>query len=252
MRLAEAGLHVLVISAAFAAGNVMIAVFGQPPLAVLLVFPVLTLLAGATTLGLVALMFAVILRIVGPTHFQRVTLWAQIVGGALFLASGQLPRLVPRGQWGLWKDQLQELRFLWPPFQYAEVFELALGRAALAEPLAVVAAFLLPAAVLAATFALASRYFVAGLQGTLGAPRPRAAWPQGLVDSIGRRLVSGVERHGYDFTAALSRREPGFLRGVLPQLAMFQVMSLGMSFSLNRDSRLFIPFSAAFRRARSA
>ena len=89
-------------------------------------------------------------------------------------------------------------------------------------------------------------YFVAGLQGTLGAPRPRAAWPQGLVDSIGRRLVSGVERHGYDFTAALSRREPGFLRGVLPQLAMFQVMSLGMSFSLNRDSRLFIPFSAAF------
>ena len=246
VRLAEAGLHVLVISAAFAAGNVMIAVFGQPPLAVLLVFPVLTLLAGATTLGLVALMFAVILRIVGPTHFQRVTLWAQIVGGALFLASGQLPRLVPRGQWGLWKDQLQELRFLWPPFQYAEVFELALGRAALAEPLAVVAAFLLPAAVLAATFALASRYFVAGLQGTLGAPRPRAAWPQGLVDSIGRRLVSGVERHGYDFTAALSRREPGFLRGVLPQLAMFQVMSLGMSFSLNRDSRLFIPFSAAF------
>ncbi len=246
VRLAEVGLYVLVFVASFSAGSMMLAVFGQPPLAVLFVYPLLSLLAGATTLGLVALLFALCLRIVGPTHFQRVTLWAQILGGVAIFAALQLPRFFHDEQVRSWMDEIRWLRLAWPPFQYAEAFAFASGHAAEAELAAVLAAVLVPLLALWATFALASRYFVAGLQGTLSAPRPRPAWPQGFVSALGRRAAPGLERCGFDLAAALSRREPSFLRGVLPQLVMFQVMSLGMGLGLRRDVTLFIPMSAGF------
>lgn len=244
VRLAEVALYVLVVVASFSAGSMMLAVFRQPPLAVLFVYPLLSLLAGATTLGLVALLFALCLRIVGPTHFQRVTLWAQILGGVVIFAGLQLPRFFRDEQIELWVEDIRWLRLAWPPFQYAEVFAFASGRGA--ELGAVLAAVLVPLLALWATSALASRYFVAGLQGTLSAPRPRPAWPQGFVTALGRRAAPGLERCGFDLAAALSRREPSFLRGVLPQLVMFQVMSIGMGFGLRRDLSLFIPMSAGF------
>ncbi len=249
VRVAEVAAFLLIFVLSFTAGNVLLAVFAKPPLAVLFVYPVLSLLCGATTLGLVALLFALCLRIVGPTHFQRVTLWVQILGGMLIFLGVQVPRLVHVEQFELWLDELQGLRFLWPPFQYAEVFAFASGaRPTELGPL--LAAGLVPPAALALTFWLASRYFVAGLQGTLSAPRPRAAWERGglanLLGRLGGRLRSREERAGFEFTLALARREPHVLRAVLPQLLMFQVMSLSAAFGLQRDVGYFIPASAAF------
>jgi hypothetical protein len=249
VRLAEIAALLLVFVVTFTAGNVLLALFGKPPLAVLLVYPVLSLLCGALTLGLVALLFALCLRIVGPTHFQRVTLWAQILGGVLIFLGFQAPRMMHAEQWELLAEDLRELRFLWPPFQYAELFAFASGEQSVRlGPL--LAAVLLPAAALALTFWLASRYFVAGLQGTLSAPRARSTWARGALSSFlwraGGRLRDREERAGFEFTLALARREPHFLRAVLPQLLMFQVMSLGMGFGLRRDVGMFLTFSAGF------
>ncbi|HEX6885199.1 MAG TPA: hypothetical protein VF530_17625, partial [Planctomycetota bacterium] len=245
VRLAEVSAYVLVFVAAFAAGGMCLAVVALPPLAVLLVYPCLALCAGAVTLGAVTLLFALCLRIVGPTHFQRVALWMQILGGvALFLAFHGASR-VHREQWELWLERYSDLRLLFPPVQYAELFTFASGASPTFPLGALLGAVLLPLAALALTFWLASRYFVAGLQGTLGAPAPRSAWPRGLLSRLGARLGGREERAGFDFTLALSRREPQFLRTVLPQLAMFQVMALGSAFGMRRELSFFVPFSAA-------
>src|SRR5262245_12377298 len=87
VRLAEVASFVALIGLGFTGGNVFLAVFGKPPLAVLCLFPLFSLLCAATTLGAVALLFALALRIVGPTHFQRVTLWAQILAGIVLFSA---------------------------------------------------------------------------------------------------------------------------------------------------------------------
>lgn len=246
VRLAEVGAYVLVVVAAFVAGAVLLPLFALPPLAVLAVYPLLAMLAGVVTLGLVTLLFALCLRAVGPTHFQRVSLWLQIGAGAGMFVVLYGSRIVPREQWGLWMEEYGWLRAFLPPFQYAELFAWASGARADFPRTEALGAVLFPAAALALTFWLASRYFVAGLQGTLGASVRRAGWPSGLLVRLGARIASREEHAGYDFALALSRREPHLLRAVLPQLVMFQAMAIGSGFGLSRDLAFFIPFSSAF------
>jgi hypothetical protein len=246
VRLAEVSVYVLAYVASFTAGNLFLALFALPPLAVLFVYPILSLLAGVVTLGLVTALFAACLRLVGPTHFQRVTLWLQIVGGVSIFVGFQATRLVPREQWALWFEEHEGLRFLLPPLQYAELFAFASGAESRFPVAAGLAAVLAPAAALAVTFALASRYFVAGLQGTLGAPARRGGWERGLLGRAGAYLAGREERAGFDFALALSRREPHALRAVLPQLVMFQMMTLGAGFGLRRDLAYLLPASAGF------
>jgi hypothetical protein len=250
VRLAEVAVYVLVFMLAFTAGSALLALFAVPPLAVILVYPLLALLAGATTLGLVTLLFAASLRLVGPTHFQRVALWLQIAGGVALFAALQGARFFPREQWRLWLETYEPLRFLVPPLTYARLFGFACGTEA-SFPLADgLAAVLVPALLLVVTFWLASRYFLAGLQGTLGAPVRAASWRGGglerPLERLGAWLTRGEERAGFDFALALSRREPHLLRAVLPQLAMFQCMAIGSAFGMRRDLEYFLPASAAF------
>jgi hypothetical protein len=246
VRLAEVAAYVLVVVATFVAGAVLLPLFALPPLVVLALYPLLALLAGVVTLGLVTLLFALCLRVVGPTHFQRVSLWLQVGAGAGLFVVLYGSRIVPREQWALWIEEHGWLSALLPPFQYAELFAWACGTRAGFPRTEALGALLLPPAALALTFWLASRYFVAGLQGTLGAPVRRAGWERGLLARLGARLASREERAGFDFALALSRREPHLLRAVLPQLVMFQAMAIGSGFGLRRDLAFFIPFSAAF------
>ncbi len=247
VRLTEVGAYLAVFTLAFTSGSMMLAVFGQPPLAVLFVYPLLACLCAAGTLGVVTLLFALALRVAGPAHFQRVTLWLQILGGIVLFGAFQAPRFVHREQWGLWVEQYSHLRWLWPPAQYAEWFALACGSAREAPVVVLLAAPLAPLVALFVTFRLASRSFVAGLQGTLGAPKPRATWSGGFLARLGAFATRpGAERAGFDFTAALARREPHYLRGLLPQLAMFQFMALAMGFGRQRELALFLPLSAGF------
>lgn len=245
-RLSEIFCTLLLFVACFTAGNVCLALFRKPALAVLFVYPLLSLLCGLTTLGAVALLFALCLRVVGATHFQRVTLWAQILGGAVVFGGMQLTRVVHRQQWGLWAEEHHGLLLFWPPYQYGELYTLLTGQGGGPQVLPSLAAVFVPVAAFAVTLRLASRSFVAGLQGTLGSPTPRGGWPTGVLTRVAGFFAPGPERQGFDFATALARREPHFLRTVVPQLVMYQAMSVGMGFGLRRDLSLFIPVSAAF------
>jgi hypothetical protein len=241
VRLAEVFALVLGLTAAFTAGNVLVAVLSRPWFAVLVVYPLVALLCALTTLGAVALLFALCLRIAGPAHFQRVTLWVQIVGGTgtFVMMQTQSSRYEEARAW---LGGSADLRYFWPPYQYADLFALACGESARLGPS--LAGLLVPVAALMATFALASRYFVAGLSGTLGAPAPRARWDGGAVAWIGARLTQGTERAGSELAAALSRREPHVLRSVLPQLVMFQALWLIGVGRDGGDPKELVPVSA--------
>src|SRR5262245_4827527 len=81
-RLAHVAAYVTLLATPFALGSMLLAVFGKPVLQVLLVFPLISLCSTLLTVGIVALLFALSLRIFGPARFQRVTLWIQIAGAA--------------------------------------------------------------------------------------------------------------------------------------------------------------------------
>lgn len=247
VRLAQLFAHVGVIAGGYAAGNVLVAVWGQPPRAVLLVYPLLAALTATLALGLVALLFAALLRLAGPAHFQRVSFWVQVLGGVVVFGGIQLgARLLFRGLVELPREPPFWLAFL-PPLHYRSVFELACGGSWRELWLSALSAFLLPLAALGATLALASRYFVAGLQGSLefGAARARR-WPAGPLRALGHGLVrSQEERAGFDFALALSRREPRFLRAVIPMLCMFSVMGLAGAFR-ERSADIAVPMTLGF------
>ncbi len=248
VRLAQLFAYVAVIAGSHGGGNVLLAVWRQPPLPVLLCYPVLVLLAATLALGAVALLFALLLHLAGPARFQRVSFWVQILGGVALFVAVQVGMRSPLrdGLADLGGEPPPWLAFL-PPFHYVAVFELARGGDWREHALPALAAFLCPLGALAATLALASRYFVAGLQGSLAPAGGRARrWPAGPFARLGARLArSREERAGFDFTLALSRREPRFLRAVVPMLGMFSAMGLIGAFR-ERTADLSVPFTFGF------
>jgi ABC-2 type transport system permease protein len=236
----------LIFSVSFTAANMFLALFGKPPLAVLLVVPLLSLLCSFVALGSVALPMALLLRIVGPAHFQRLSLWLQILAAAFAFGGYQLVlQLVPHEAFErLWQEQRWLFEF-WPPLQYAALFDLACGAWTRSNVILTAIALLTPVLAFAITFQLASRYFVAGLEGTLAGGRTRrASWTRGWAQTIEERSGGSRERRaGFDFALALSRREPVFLRAILPQAIGFQFMALAMLEPMHKAPAVFLAIS---------
>lgn len=236
----------LIFTLSFAGANMFLALFGKPVVAVLLVFPLVSLLCALVALGGVALPMAALLRIVGPAHFQRLSLWLQIAAAAFAFGGYQvLFRLVPHETVErMWTEQHWLLGLL-PPMQYAALFDLACGTWTRSNMILSAVALLTPPLAFALTFWLASRYFVAGLQGTLSTGRqPRSGWGRGWAREIDERLGSTRERRaGFDFTVALTRREPFFLRTLVPQAIGFQFITLGMLEFVDKAPQVFVAIS---------
>ncbi len=231
VRLAHVFAFLLVISAGFVAGNVALAVFRQPVLPTLLVYPLLAGLTTLVALGGVALFFTLLLRLVGPTHFQRIALWAQI-GSAVLLVVGMqvLARVLPEELLQRAWEARTAWKLAWPPAQCAAAYDFVAGDHSRENVLGLVLALLTPAAALIVTLQLASRSYVAALEGKLDLGRPaRTAWSRGMLARLAQRLRLGREqRAAFDFALALSRREPHVLRTVLPQFVSFQAMAVAM------------------------
>jgi len=246
VRLVQVFAYLFVIAASFTLGNVMLAVFREPVVATLLVFPLLSLACALTALGGVAFLTALLLRLVGPAHFQRVSLWVQIASAVVLVGGMQVaPRLVPRH---VWKEAAQNelLRALWPPQQFARAYELCLGEASRANVLGLACTLLLPAVALYCTLRLASRSYIAGLEGSLELGRGRARrWPSGLVAALAARLTrSREQRAAFEYTVALSLREAHVLRATLPQFVSFQAMSIGFGVSMHGEPSVFLCMSS--------
>ena len=249
VRLVQVFAYLALLATSFTAGNLMVAVFLQPPAVTLLAFPLLSLASTLTALGLVALAFSVLLRIAGPVHFQRITLWAQI-GGAVLVTAGlqAAPQILPR-------EMVKTLvahpvtSFVWPPLQFARVGDLAAGEWSRAGWIALAYTVAVPALAFLFTLRLASRSYIAGLAGTFepGSRGPRT-WPRGIASLLASLFrLSREQRAAFEFTAALSRRESHVLRTVLPQAISFQAMALAMGLSLSRhdgSSSFYLSYSS--------
>lgn len=227
-RLAQLFAHTFALAAAFTAGNLLLAFLGKPFLPVLLLGPVLALACTLTALGAVALLVAFLLRVAGPERFQRVVLWVQITCAAGLAGGIQiLPRAVGPVLWKSLASSSSDWKLLLFPFASARVFASASGTAAF-SPLAVAVVLLLPAAALVFTLKLASRHYLAGLQGALEEEGPRPGrWSAPSWSRLAARLSRGpAQRLGFDFACALSRREGHVLRGALPQFFSMQGMAI--------------------------
>lgn len=247
VRLVQVFAYLAVQSAGFLAGNLMVAWIKNPVVPVLLVYPLLVLATTLTALGGIALLVAGLLRLVGPGHFQRVVLWMQVfVGGAAAASAQILPRLIGMERLRAMWETGSPWKFLWPPFAYAEVFASASGEGR-AGALALAVTVLVPLAALLLTLRLASRHYVAGLEGADAAAVGPARWSRGLLARLAPQLTRGREqRIGFEFACALGRREGHLLKGILPQMLSMQAMALAMMLR-ERDGlepNFFVCFSA--------
>jgi len=242
-RLAHVFVFTGMMGGCFSFGSVMLGAFTRPPLAVLIGFPLICLLTTCLVTGGVSFFFALVLRLFGPTQFQRIALWVQIVVGAGAIGGPNLlMRVLP---WRRWLGPLIEdgaglpvLRWL-PPLSSMGLYQLLAGEWSAYELGRAALAIALPVLAVGVTLAFASRHFIAGLAGTLElGGTPRRGWRPGPFSRLGRRLAtSGAERAGYDLAVNLSRREPNFLRAVLPLLIGFEAMIVGslLGFRLRPD-----------------
>ncbi|MBM3984702.1 MAG: hypothetical protein FJ296_03270, partial [Planctomycetes bacterium] len=99
-----------------------------PPLAVLVAVPLAVTGSALLALGLVALAYATLLRLVGPTRFQRATLWVQIAAGTFLMGGVQLVVPVVRHS-GLAAAVAERPELLagLPPFHHAALFKVLAG-----------------------------------------------------------------------------------------------------------------------------
>jgi hypothetical protein len=226
---------------AFTGGSLLLAVWRQPPLQTLLAFPIVVALGTITTTGLVALLFALALRLAGPARYQRVALWIQIATAACLAGGFQVfAQLVPKQDFLAAVEARSDWMLVLPPLQSAALFDFACGESSRHVLVGAALAWLVPSVALAATLALASRFFVAGLSGAFQ-PDARAlgGWRRNLFSRLGARLNRPHEaRAAFDFARALARREPLLLRGVLPQIISMQAMTLALSLGARKTGEL--------------
>jgi ABC-2 type transport system permease protein len=230
-RLAHVTVYLLLSCASLSFFPMFLGCLGYPFWAVLLLVPLCVLLSALLTLGLVALFYAVALRLVGPSRFQRLVFAVQIALTALLMGGVQvaLPLMRHSHVVQVLVDR-PELRLLVPPLHFGGLFRVVLGEGGPGDGWLAAAALLLPALALALSVVLAGRHFVAGIAGALAPQAERGVrWPAGWLSALGARLVRSREEHAaFDFALAVSRRDRVFLRQVLPGLIGTGVVGLSL------------------------
>ncbi len=236
-RLAHAFMYVLILSAAFSMFPVLLGCIGMRTWQPLVVFPLSALLSGSLTLGLVALLHAACLRLLGPVRFQGFVLWIQIGvlsvmmgGNAIFQG---LIRIIPVQRIVELTEGRPMLLLLFPPAHYAGLLQVSMGDLG-SRPVALASlALLLPGVLSILAVFLASKHYLAGLRGELNLEGRSPRWPDGLVARLGQRLCkTPVERAGFVQGWALSMRDRLFMRTAYPAMGMLAIPVLGLSLSM--------------------
>lgn len=190
--------------------------------------PLVVAASAACALGLVALLFAVALRVSGPAGFQRAAFLAQLAGAGIAMGGMQaLMPLLTRGEVVDWLRGTSWTRALAPPLQLGSWFAVMQGDFRTYTLVLGCVGVVTPLALAWIAFRLASRHFVAGLAGEIVRAVPRAArWPGGLGAFVARSVTrSALERTGYDFVQTLCRRDKVFLRSGIPMVVGFGAMA---------------------------
>jgi ABC-2 type transport system permease protein len=204
---------------------------GYPFWSLVIAVPIVVVQSATTALGIVAVVFALALRIGGPARFQRLALWSQIGITALLMGGAQASSFFMRGKPLLeWLQGDSWTRAFLPPLQQGGLYALLLGHVTRMNVAFAVLAVLVPIVSILVALALASKHFVAGLQGEIARPpATHSRRKPGIFSRLGAWCTSSrQERAGYDFVLAMSRREKLFLRATVPMLIGFASMGIVM------------------------
>jgi len=220
-RLAHVTVYLLLSCACLSFFPMFLGCITYPFWAVLLVVPACVLLSALLTLGLVALFYALALRIAGPSRFQRIVFAVQIAITVVLMGGVQVVVPLLRGSHLVeLLSERPELRLLVPPLHFGGLFRVVLGEGGPGDGRLAAAALIAPLLALALSVLVAGRHFVAGVAGAL-VPQARrgARWPAGRLSRWGARLARDREEQAaFDFVLAISRRDRVFLRQIVPGL----------------------------------
>ena len=254
-RLAHVGVYLLLSCACLSCFPMFLGCLAYPFWAVLLVVPACVLLSALLTLGLVALFYALALRLAGPAHFQRIVFAVQIAVTVVLMGGVQvlLPLLHGSHVIELYSDR-PALRLLVPPLHFGGLFRVVLGEGSAGDARLAAAALICPLLALAASVLVAGRHFVAGITGTLVAQAQRGVrWPAGRLSAWGARLArSREELAAFDFALAISRRDRVFLRQIVPGLMGTALVGLSLLLPGHMDKHVadampyFLPLGIYF------
>lgn len=216
-RLAHLSFYVALMSLLICFWPMFLGPFGFPWWAVFLGVPLTAALTALFAVGAVALLYALVLRILGPGRFQRASLYAQVAALVLTMVG---PQLISR--LSILQPLVQAFRPEWalllPPAWFGGLFSLLLGQHdALTLALAALA-LLVPLLMLVVALRLASRHFVAALAaGSTGDRAGRARWRRPWSAGLARLVCRGEsERTGWLLALPLVRRDRVFVRGAWP------------------------------------
>jgi hypothetical protein len=189
-------------------------------------------LATVLVVAAVALFHALLLTACGPEHFKRVTLWTQVLLGALAMGGSQLlNHLIDFAALAERVEQRPELLGLLPTAWSAGLFALLTGDATPENAALAGLALLAPLLLLFLAVRLGARHFIAGLTFQGGGGEQRRPFALSVFQRLGAHLARDrTERAGYDWTLALSRREPAFLRTAYVQVAGLLLMGISWTF----------------------
>lgn len=205
---------------------------GYPFWSLVVSIPIVVASSAATGLGIVAILFALALRIGGPARFQRLALWSQIALTAILMGGAQAASAIVGGKtFVAWLRGDSWTHVFLPPLQQGGLFGLVLGHATTTNIVLGALAILVPIVAILIALTLASRHFVAGLQGEIARVNPTSTRrKRGIFARIGAWSTSSrQERAGFDFVLAMSRREKLFLRATVPMLAGFAMGGISMT-----------------------
>lgn len=226
-RLAHVAVYTLVLTACASFAPIAMGAFVLPWTSVLIVYPLGALLTAVWVVGGVATLFAIALRAFGVKHFQRLTFWLQVSGGALVVLVLQLaPQLLPRRELLEVAEHSLFVRALVPALCFENLDRVLRGSRETEDFVLSALALTLPLAVTALGLFLARGRYIAALSdagvATVGGARGfRPSWlaRQGLA-----RCSGPSARATFGWALALMRREKTFLRGVAPQAVLFLTM----------------------------
>jgi len=226
-RLAHVGVYTLALTACASLAPIALGAFMLPWTSVAIVYPLGALMTAVWVVGGVATLFAIALRVFGVKHFQRLTFWLQVAGGALVVLVLQLaPQLLPRRELLEIAEHNVFVRALVPALCFENLDRVLRGSRASDDLLLAALALTLPLAVTALGLFLARGRYIAALSdagnaSVSGAQGFRTSWlaRQGLA-----RCSGPTARATFGWALALMRREKTFLRGVAPQAVLFLTM----------------------------
>ena len=247
-RLTHAATYVCVLGGTFAAPSTLMACVGYRSMLPLVAWPLCIACATLSTLGFVALVHAVVLRVLGPERFQRATFWLQIAFMTLFIGGFQwLQVMIPVGEIvSAVREHDAWLSFL-PPVHISGLFTTMVGEATHWTRGMGLVALGIPPVALGLTLLFASRDFAAALAGEFSPTRGRGVDPRGdaltwtrSVPVVVRRWWGrGEERAGFGVAWALGVRDRMFLRATVPALAATTMPLFAVSVTLRRADIAF-------------